>query len=67
MSERMGQNVIIENCGGAGGNIAAAAVAKAAPDGYTLLVTTTGLAFYKALTKNRSFSLADLKPIAIPA
>ncbi len=67
LSERLGQNVVIENRGGAGGNIAASAVAKAQPDGYTLLVTTTGLAFYEVLTANRTFALDELKAIAIPA
>jgi tripartite-type tricarboxylate transporter receptor subunit TctC len=66
LSERLGQNVIVENRGGAGGNIAAAAVAKAPPDGYTILVTTTGIAFYEVVTRNKSFSVDDLKPIAIP-
>ncbi|MCC6777912.1 MAG: tripartite tricarboxylate transporter substrate binding protein [Hyphomicrobiales bacterium] len=67
LSERLGQNVVIENRGGAGGNIAASAVAKAQPDGYTLLVTTTGLAFYEVLTANRTFALDELKAVAIPA
>jgi tripartite-type tricarboxylate transporter receptor subunit TctC len=41
MSETLGQQIIIDNRGGAGGTIATRAVAKSAPDGYTLLVTTS--------------------------
>lgn len=43
MSEKLGQSVVVENRSGAGGLVAAKYVAAAAPDGYTLLVTTTSL------------------------
>ena len=41
MSKTLGQQVIVENVGGAGGTIGAARVAKASPDGYTLYCTTS--------------------------
>lgn len=43
MSKSMGQPVIVENKPGAGGNLGAALVAKAAPDGYTLMMTSPGI------------------------
>jgi tripartite-type tricarboxylate transporter receptor subunit TctC len=64
---RLKHSVVVENRGGAGGNIAAKAVFTAAPDGYTLLATTTGLAVNMTASKNRGFEMSDIKPIAIVA
>jgi tripartite-type tricarboxylate transporter receptor subunit TctC len=67
VGEKLGRTVVVENRGGAGGNIAAAAVARAAPDGYTLLVTTTAVAINETLRPEKGFAVSDLKPIAIVA
>ena len=66
LGEKLGQTIVIENRGGAGGNIAGAAVAHAAPDGYTLLVTTGSIAVNDAYYKNKPFAASELKAIAIP-
>ena len=67
LSERFGQAVVVENRGGAGGNLAAKSVSGAAPDGYTILATTTSLAVNETATKNKGFSVDDLRPIAVVA
>jgi tripartite-type tricarboxylate transporter receptor subunit TctC len=69
LQEAMGQPFVVENRAGAGGNIGADAVAKAAPDGYTLLVSTNGVfAINKTLYKSMPFDPdKDLAPIALLA
>jgi len=67
LSERLHQNIVVENRPGAGGNIAAGFVARAEPDGYTLLATTTALAINETLHENNPFSATDLKAVAIAA
>ena len=64
LSESMGQPVIVENRPGAGGTIGTQQVAKAAPDGYTLLITSSQHTINPFLFKNAGFHpVKDLTPI----
>jgi len=67
LSSALGQPFVVDNRSGAGGNIGGAAVAKAAPDGYTLLLSTTGPASSNKLTyKNMPYDpQRDLAPIVL--
>jgi tripartite-type tricarboxylate transporter receptor subunit TctC len=67
LGERLKQNVVVENRGGAGGNLAARAVATAAADGYTLLATTSALAVNDTASKNKGYETFDLRPVAFVA
>jgi tripartite-type tricarboxylate transporter receptor subunit TctC len=64
MPEILGQQVIVENRAGAGGNIGAAAVAKSAPDGYTALVTTSAIAVNMTLFSSPGYDAErDFVPV----
>ena len=65
LSEQLGQHFVIDNRGGAGGNIAARTTADAAPDGYTLLVHTAASGINVTLAPSPGFDLMkDLAPVA---
>jgi len=66
MSDRLGQAVIIENRGGAGGAIGADLVAKAKPDGYTLLFATSTFATNAAISAQLPYDpINDFSPVAM--
>jgi tripartite-type tricarboxylate transporter receptor subunit TctC len=65
MADQMGSPVVVDNRPGASANLGAELVAKAAPDGYTLLMGANGLATNVTLFKNLPFdTLRDFAPIA---
>ena len=59
MSKDLGQQVIVENVGGAGGTLGAARVAKAEPDGYTLLIHHIGMATSAILYRKLPFNALE--------
>jgi tripartite-type tricarboxylate transporter receptor subunit TctC len=66
LTEQMGQAVIVESKAGANGNIASEFVAKAAPDGYTLLYNTSSIALSPALYKKLSYDVrTDFAPVIL--
>ena len=68
MSELLGQNIVVENRTGAAGSIAAASVAKAPADGYTLLVVSSSYAINPSLYTSLPFDpQKDLAPVSLLA
>jgi tripartite-type tricarboxylate transporter receptor subunit TctC len=66
MGRYLKQPVIVENKAGASGNIGSELVAKAAPDGYTLLINTAAVAINMSLYRNLPFdTLRDFVPVSV--
>src|SRR2546422_11126832 len=65
LAEAWKQPVLVDNRAGAGGNVGADVVAKSAPDGYTVLLTTPGLAISPSIYKKLPFDpLHDFAPVS---
>jgi tripartite-type tricarboxylate transporter receptor subunit TctC len=65
LQEALGQPIVVENRAGANGNLATEMVAKAAPDGYTILMSGNGLATNPALLPGAGYDFfRDLAPVA---
>lgn len=67
LSDRLGQQFVVENRPGAAGNLANDAVAKAAPDGYTLAMAYSGLSINPAVMQMPFDTLRDLAPVSLVA
>jgi tripartite-type tricarboxylate transporter receptor subunit TctC len=69
LTEKLGKPFVIENRGGAGGNIGAAVVAKAKPDGYTILFTTPApISLNKLMYRNMPYDPeTDFEPVVLVA
>jgi tripartite-type tricarboxylate transporter receptor subunit TctC len=66
LSEQLKQPVVMDNRGGAGGNLGADAAAKSPPDGYTILLHTSAMASAKALYRTLSFDpVKDFAPVTM--
>jgi len=68
LSDQLGQQVVVDNRAGAGGNIGAAEAARAAPDGYTIFYNTSAIAIAPALYSKIAFDpLKDFAPVVLVA
>ena len=63
LGESLGQNVVVENRPGAGGNIGSQTARKANPDGYTLLMNSSAIAVNVSLYKQPGYSISDFVPV----
>ena len=67
LGEQFGYQIVIENRPGSASNIAAQVVASAAPDGYTFLVTGNSFAINQTMSKDLTYKVNELRPVAFPA
>ncbi|MCK9508313.1 MAG: tripartite tricarboxylate transporter substrate binding protein [Pigmentiphaga sp.] len=68
MGKKLGQTIVVENRAGAGGNIGASAVARAKPDGHTIMIAANGMAVNPALYPNMNYDpIKDFEPISLLA
>jgi tripartite-type tricarboxylate transporter receptor subunit TctC len=67
LGEQFGYQIVIENRPGSASNIAAQVVASAPPDGYTFLVTGNSFAINQTMSKDLTYSVNQLRPVAFPA
>jgi tripartite-type tricarboxylate transporter receptor subunit TctC len=67
LDERTGWKIIVENRGGAGGNIGAHMVSVAEGDGYTVLATSTALAVNATISRNKGYAVENFKTVAVVA
>ena len=65
LTQVLGQAVVIDNKAGAGGNVGAAEVARAQPDGYTLLLASPPLTISPALYKTMPYKPEQIEPVAL--
>ena len=65
LAEALGQTVVVENRPGAGGNVAAQAVKRAAPDGYTVLAVSVAFAVNPSLYANAGYEASDFIAVAL--
>jgi tripartite-type tricarboxylate transporter receptor subunit TctC len=68
LASQLGQPVVVENRGGAGGNVGAEAAAKSAPDGYTIVLVAPSLAISPSLYSKLNYDpVKDLAPVSLVA
>ena len=67
LGDRGAGKFVVENRGGAGGNLAARLVSSAAADGYVVLATTTALAINATASRNKGYASEDLRAVAVVA